>query len=118
MALAAVALKDLGWEYGERAYKRCRLLGTKIPKGGCSRVQDAVETAFDTMVQSIYIYMLHLSFLARAADQGDVLQGVNLADVFNVSTRDADTFGRSDAFKKNMVPFNRIQSSNIILSSL
>jgi len=67
----------MGWEYGERTYKRCRHRGSAVPKGMCSRLQDVIEHSFDTMA-------------------------VNLADIFNMSTRDADGFGRSVDFQKNM----------------
>lgn len=68
-------MKDLGWEIGERSYKRCRLKGKAVPKGSCSRIQDVVERSFDTMA-------------------------VNLANAWNMSTRDADANARSPTFQR------------------
>lgn len=43
-------MKDMGWEYGERAYKRCRERAPEVKRASCAVLQEVVEESFDTMV--------------------------------------------------------------------
>eukprot|EP01116_Phalansterium_solitarium_P013791 TRINITY_DN31204_c0_g1_i1.p2 TRINITY_DN31204_c0_g1~~TRINITY_DN31204_c0_g1_i1.p2 ORF type:complete len:160 (-),score=44.86 TRINITY_DN31204_c0_g1_i1:72-551(-) len=45
---AVVGVFDLGWKYGERAFRKCKKRGeTAAMKGMCANLQEVVEDAFD-----------------------------------------------------------------------
>jgi len=64
---------DVGWQFGERAWKQCKAAGRKVPKGACGVLQDLVEETFDGWARQI-------------------------GDAFNVSSRDCDERMQKPAF--------------------
>jgi hypothetical protein len=52
---------DIAYEYGEKAFKRCRAHGRKIPKEICSRIQDIVEDYVETIVHCQLLLLEPLS---------------------------------------------------------